>query len=67
LIKLGVEPKLSRKWGTADFNILAALTKNIVAFGPGDPVYAHTEDERIEVAQVETAAAALKLAVGEIK
>ncbi|MGC9131540.1 MAG: M20/M25/M40 family metallo-hydrolase [Pyrobaculum sp.] len=67
LIKLGVEPKLSRKWGTADFNILAALTKNIVAFGPGDPAYAHTEDERIEVAQVETAAAALKLAVGEIK
>lgn len=67
LIKLGIEPKLSRKWGTADFNLLAMLTKNIVAFGPGDPVYAHTEDERIEIAHVETAASALKLAVEEIR
>lgn len=67
LLKLGIEPKLSRKWGTADFNLLAKLTKNIAAFGPGDPKYAHTEDEHISIGEVEKAAEALKLALGEIK
>jgi len=66
LLKLGVEPKLSRKWGTADFNLLVSLTKNIAAFGPGDPALAHSEDERIDIAQVELAAKALKLAVEEL-
>lgn len=66
LLKLGVEPKLSRKWGTADFNLLVSLTKNIAAFGPGDPALAHSEDECIDIAQVELAAKALKLAVEEL-
>lgn len=67
LLRLGVEPKLSKKWGTADFNLLIKLTKSIVAFGPGDPRYAHTEDEHINVGQVELAAKALRLAVEELK
>ncbi len=67
LLKLGVEPKLSRKWGTADFNLLISLTKNIAAFGPGDPRLAHTEDEYIDIKEVDLAARALKLAVEELK
>jgi LysW-gamma-L-lysine carboxypeptidase len=66
LLKVGVEPKLSRKYGTADFNLLISLTKNIVAFGPGDPSLAHTEDEAIRVRDVETAAQALRHAVEEL-
>ncbi|MEM0370136.1 MAG: M20/M25/M40 family metallo-hydrolase [Pyrobaculum sp.] len=66
LLKLGVEPKLSKKWGTADFNLLIRLTKNIAAFGPGDPRLAHTEDEHIDIKDVETAAKALTLAVNEL-
>lgn len=67
LLRLGVEPKLSKKWGTADFNLLISLTKSIAAFGPGDPKYAHTEDEHIDIRQVEAAAAALKMAVEELR
>lgn len=67
LLKLGVEPKLSRKWGTADFNLLIALSKSIAAFGPGDPRLAHTEDEHIDISQVGTAAEALKLAIAELR
>jgi len=67
LLKLGVEPKLSRKWGTADFNLLISLTKNIAAFGPGDPRLAHTEEEHISINEVELAAKALRLAVEELK
>ncbi len=67
LLKLGIEPKLSRKWGTADFNLLVELTRDIVAFGPGDPKYAHTEDEHISITDVEKAAKVLTLAIGEVK
>lgn len=67
LLKLGMEPKLSRKWGTADFNLLVSLTKNIATFGPGDPRLAHTEDEHINIQEVELAAKALKLATEEVK
>ncbi|MGC8582826.1 MAG: M20/M25/M40 family metallo-hydrolase [Thermoproteus sp.] len=66
LLKVGVEPKLSRKYGTADFNLLISLTKNIAAFGPGDPKLAHTEEEAINVRDVETAARALRHAVEEL-
>lgn len=66
LLKVGIEPKLSKKYGTADFNLLMALTKNMAAFGPGDPRLAHTEDEAISVRDVELAAMALKYAVEEL-
>lgn len=66
LLRLGIEPKLSKKWGTADFNLLIKLTKNIAAFGPGDPRLAHTEDEHIDVRDVETASRVLTLAVNEL-
>ncbi|MEZ0248507.1 MAG: M20/M25/M40 family metallo-hydrolase [Thermoproteus sp.] len=66
LLKAGVEPKLSRKYGTSDFNLLIALTKNMAAFGPGDPRLAHTEDEAVRVEDIVKAAAALKYAVEEL-
>jgi LysW-gamma-L-lysine carboxypeptidase len=66
LLRLGVEPKLSKKYGTSDFNLLISLTRDIAAFGPGDPKLAHTEDEAIRIADVEAAAKALKYAVEEL-
>lgn len=66
LLKLGLEPKLSRKWGTADFNLLVDLTRDIAAFGPGDPRLAHTEDEHIDMQEVELAVQVLKYALKEL-
>lgn len=66
LLKAGVEPKLSKKYGTSDLNLLISLTRSIAAFGPGDPKLAHTEDEAVDVADVEKAAKALKFAVEDL-
>lgn len=66
LLRLGIEPRLSKKWGTSDFNLLISLTRSIAAFGPGDPRLAHTEDERISVSEVELAARVLEHALEEL-
>ncbi|WP_243675641.1 M20/M25/M40 family metallo-hydrolase [Vulcanisaeta distributa] len=39
----------ARKWGTSDMNDLALLTKNMVAYGPGDGAYSHSFEEYIFV------------------
>ncbi|WP_243679314.1 M20/M25/M40 family metallo-hydrolase [Vulcanisaeta distributa] len=45
---LGKGPTLARKWGgTSDMNDLASLTKNIVAYGPGDGAFSHSLEEYI--------------------
>lgn len=49
--KHGGTPRLLRKTGTADFNLLAQRHSGvpIVAYGPGDAALDHTPDERIDV------------------
>ncbi len=60
---LGRRPVLARKLGTSDMNLLVALTRNIAAYGPGDPQYAHTEEEHIDVGDIELGIRILKSAV----
>ncbi|MEK6976118.1 MAG: [LysW]-lysine hydrolase [Candidatus Thermoplasmatota archaeon] len=49
----GGEPRLLRKTGTADFNLLAERHPGVplVAYGPGDAALDHTPDERIDLAE----------------
>jgi len=66
LLRRGKKPLLSRKWGTSDMNLLIRLTGNIAAFGPGNPVLSHTDNEEIGVGDVVEAAQIVKSAVEEL-
>ena len=66
MLRRGVKPLLSKKWGTSDMNILVNLTGNIAAFGPGDPALAHTDHERISIQDIVTAAHIIRDAVEEL-
>ena len=44
---LGERPVLARKWGTSDMNELVKLTRNLVAYGPGEGVISHSLEEYI--------------------
>ena len=48
-LRNGVKPRLVKKTGTSDMNVLAELTEHIAAFGPGDSRLAHTKAEKISV------------------
>ncbi len=53
----GGEPRLLRKTGTADFNLLAERHPGVpmAAYGPGDAGLDHTPEERIEFAELRQA------------
>lgn len=49
----GITPRLLRKTGTADFNLLALQHPSVpmVAYGPGDSTLDHRPDERLPLAE----------------
>ncbi len=52
LLKYGSRIVFVKKRGTSDMNILYRISKSIIAYGPGDPVYAHTSLERINIRDI---------------
>ena len=48
-LKNQVKPRIVKKTGTSDMNLLAKITKSIAAFGPGDSRLAHTRLEFMNV------------------
>lgn len=55
----GVRPRLVRKTGTCDMNLLQEVSGSICAYGPGDSALDHAPDERVPVEAVETAVAVI--------
>ncbi|WP_291767274.1 M20/M25/M40 family metallo-hydrolase [Caldivirga sp. UBA161] len=51
-LRNNVKPILSRKLGTSDMAILAKLTLNLAAYGPGDPTLSHGPIEYININDV---------------
>ncbi|ABW02499.1 M20/M25/M40 family metallo-hydrolase [Caldivirga maquilingensis] len=51
-LRNNVKPILSKKLGTSDMAILAKLTLNLAAYGPGDPTLSHGPVEYININDV---------------
>lgn len=52
LIKQGYKPRLVRKAGTSDMNILKTITPQIATYGPGDSALEHTDNEKISIDEI---------------
>lgn len=65
-LRNGLKPRIVRKTGTSDMNMLAKLTDSIAAFGPGDSRLAHTKDEKISVDDLIKASRIISVALLEL-
>lgn len=65
ILKHGGKPRILKKTGASDMNILYRLTSNIAAYGPGNSLLAHTSEEAVSVAELEFAARVIAGAVEE--
>ncbi|NJE13048.1 [LysW]-lysine hydrolase [Thermococcus sp. LS2] len=66
--KNGIKPRLKKKSGTADMNILAPkFGVDAVAYGPGDSRLDHTPYERLNLEEYLKAIEVLKTALEELK
>lgn len=52
LLTQGFKPRLVRKNGTSDMNLLYQITSNIAAYGPGDSRLEHTSFEKINTEEL---------------
>ncbi len=55
IISSGRRPKLLRKYGSSDMNLLHDRVASIAAYGPGDGKLAHTDTEFVDVEDLEFA------------
>ncbi len=65
-LRAGLKPKIVKKTGTSDMNILVRLTGSIAAFGPGDSRFAHTGHEAIAVQEIIKASEIISAALQEL-
>ncbi|MEM2730138.1 MAG: M20/M25/M40 family metallo-hydrolase [Candidatus Korarchaeum sp.] len=66
ILSSGAEPKLLRKYGTSDMNLLAEGARSIAAYGPGRSELAHTEDEAVSADDLEFAVGVYLRAVEQL-
>ena len=53
LLKQGIRPRLARKLGTSDMNVLyGRVSSEVVAYGPGDPALSHSDEEYVRVSDL---------------
>jgi len=65
ILRQGGKPRILKKTGASDMNILYKLSSNIAAYGPGNSLLAHTSKESISIADLEFAARVIQGAVEE--
>lgn len=65
ILKQGQKPRILKKTGASDMNILFRLSENIAAYGPGNSLLAHTSHEAVSVTDLEFAVKVLAGAVEE--
>ncbi|WP_338599735.1 N-acetyl-lysine deacetylase [Sulfolobus tengchongensis] len=66
LLKQGMKPRLVRKAGTSDMNILQKLTQNIATYGPGNSTLEHTNQEKISLDEIYIGVKTYMLAIEEL-
>ena len=66
ILKAGMRPRLLKKYGGSDMNILHEKVKSIAAYGPGDGRLAHTNEERVSVEDLRKAVLVYREAVREL-
>lgn len=59
-------PRLVRKTGTCDMNLLQSVSGSICAYGPGDSALDHAPDERVDLDEVRRAVETLRGALAEL-
>jgi len=65
IIRQGGKPRILKKTGASDMNILYRLTGNVAAYGPGNSLLAHTSQEAISVSELDFASRVVAGAVEE--
>ncbi|MCS7127145.1 MAG: N-acetyl-lysine deacetylase [Thaumarchaeota archaeon] len=67
MLRLGVRPRVVKKTGSSDMNVLWKLTMSISACGPGNSLLAHTSEEEVSVSDLELASRIYAGAVEELQ
>ncbi len=66
ILKAHMKPRLLKKFGGSDMNVLHGKVKSIAAYGPGDGKLAHTQEERVKVEDLRKAVFVYREAVKEL-
>ncbi|MDJ0274339.1 MAG: N-acetyl-lysine deacetylase [Nitrososphaerota archaeon] len=67
ILKTGKRPRVVKKTGSSDMNVLWKLTRSIAACGPGNSLLAHTNEEEVSVDDLRTACSVYIGAVEELQ
>ncbi|MCS7095324.1 MAG: N-acetyl-lysine deacetylase [Thaumarchaeota archaeon] len=67
MLKLGVRPRVVKKTGSSDMNVLWKLTMSISACGPGNSLLAHTSEEEVSIGDLELSSKIYAGAIGELQ
>ncbi len=66
IIRNGLKPKILKKTGTSDMNILFKISSDIAACGPGNSLLAHTPNEKISIEELNQSVSIYVKAIEEL-